>query len=191
MPVVERKPGGSLAGVYEEDIFTSQVNDTIRRFALHLDRRKRTSAISKSSSIYGDSEHLFLLYATHVPHTPMQMPQKRLDQFLRQDDQLSLTGKGYAAMVSVLDKAVGVVTTALQDTGLYNNTLLVFQSDNGGPIYDVGFIIWDSARERVRARTCVCMCVCCCCCCCFDDGTTKGARQLLSRFPLASYPACI
>ena len=47
---------------------------------------------------------------------------------------MSLTGQGYAAMVAVLDDAVRNITGALKETGLWDNTLLIFQSDNGGPV---------------------------------------------------------
>jgi arylsulfatase A-like enzyme len=39
-------------------------------------------------------------------------------------------------MVAVADEALLNITTTLRETGLWNNTLVVFMSDNGGPIYD-------------------------------------------------------
>jgi arylsulfatase A-like enzyme len=41
----------------------------------------------------------------------------------------------YAAMVLALDRAVGRVLRAVRDSGLEDNTLIVFTSDNGGPHY--------------------------------------------------------
>ena len=38
----------------------------------------------------------------------------------------------YAAMVDVMDRAVGLVLTALEKNNLLDNTILVFTSDNGG-----------------------------------------------------------
>ena len=42
------------------------------------------------------------------------------------------TWKVQAAMTTELDYGVGNITAALQETGLWNDTLLLFWSDNGG-----------------------------------------------------------
>lgn len=37
-------------------------------------------------------------------------------------------------MVNYLDRVVGNITTEMKEMGMWENTLLVFASDNGGPI---------------------------------------------------------
>jgi arylsulfatase I/J len=44
----------------------------------------------------------------------------------------------YHAMVNFADEAVGNVTTALKAKGMWEDTLVVFSADNGGPIYQNG-----------------------------------------------------
>ena len=41
-------------------------------------------------------------------------------------------------MVNWLDTAVGNVTGLLRQRGMWDNTLVVFSSDNGGPVYGGG-----------------------------------------------------
>ena len=41
--------------------------------------------------------------------------------------------KTIAATVVAIDEAVGVVEQALKDAGMWDNTLIVFSTDNGGP----------------------------------------------------------
>lgn len=66
-------------------------------------------------------------------HMPLQAKQTLIDKYK------SLVKKGmthqnatYAAMVEHMDTALGSVMKVLKDTGLEENTILVFHSDNGG-----------------------------------------------------------
>jgi arylsulfatase A-like enzyme len=72
------------------------------------------------------SEHpLFLYYASPIPHQPW-VPQARFK---------GESGLGdYADFVMQLDDVVGQINSALKETGLDQNTLFIFTSDNGtGP----------------------------------------------------------
>lgn len=129
---------------YEEAIFRDRVLSII---AAH-DQSKRP---------------LFLLYTPHVAHSPLQAPQAYIDRFYpltASDDEgacRSETRRGYcamcygptpnwpaakpyrcralySAMVSFLDDVVGRVAAALRDKRMYERTLLVFSSDNGGSV---------------------------------------------------------
>lgn len=76
-------------------------------------------------------EHPWFLYlAFNAVHTPMQATDARLAKFSQIADKKRRT---YAAMMSAMDDAVGVVRKRLADTGQEPRTLVVFISDNGGP----------------------------------------------------------
>jgi len=64
------------------------------------------------------------LHETHTPHVPTKASMKQHGDL---DEQKQV----YAAVVSDGDNAVGRVLTALQETGLEQNTLVIFSSDNG------------------------------------------------------------
>jgi arylsulfatase A-like enzyme len=73
----------------------------------------------------------FLYLPFNAPHTPQQATAALLARFAHiADKQRQL----YAAMVSGMDDAVGVVLDQLRKDGIEDNTLIVFLSDNGGPL---------------------------------------------------------
>ncbi|MCG6157597.1 arylsulfatase B [Rubinisphaera margarita] len=79
---------------------------------------------------HDQSRPLFLYVPFNAPHTPLQAPQKYIDQykhFKQKDRQV------YAAMVTCMDDAVGQIVDALETAKFpTDNTLIFFCSDNGG-----------------------------------------------------------
>jgi arylsulfatase A-like enzyme len=73
---------------------------------------------------------LFLYLAFTAPHAPYQAPQAYLDQYKHIADP---NRRAYAAMITAMDDQVGKLLKALERRGMRDNTLIVFQSDNGGP----------------------------------------------------------
>jgi arylsulfatase A-like enzyme len=74
---------------------------------------------------------LFLYLPFNAPHAPLQAPKDYLDRYKHIERKQRRT---YAAMVSCLDDAIGSVVAALEKKGMTKNTLLVFSTDNGGPV---------------------------------------------------------
>ncbi|WP_246581395.1 arylsulfatase [Echinicola shivajiensis] len=91
----------------------------------------------------------FLYYASPLTHAPLQVPQEYVDKYVKKfgDEEPYLGNKGYfptrypkatyAAMVTYLDAQVGEIVAKLKETGQYENTLIIFTSDNG-PTYNGG-----------------------------------------------------
>jgi arylsulfatase A-like enzyme len=73
---------------------------------------------------------LFLYLAFTAPHAPYQAPKEYLDQYQTITDP---NRRAYAAMITAMDDQIGQVLNALDRQGMRKNTLVVFQSDNGGP----------------------------------------------------------
>ncbi len=90
----------------------------------------------------------FLYYPTPLPHVSLQAPKALVDYYHQKfgDEKPFLGGSyfpvryphaTYAAMITLLDKQVGQIIQKLKDDGLYNNTIIMFCSDNG-PAYNAG-----------------------------------------------------
>jgi len=100
----------------------------------------------------GDGSPFFLWYPTTIPHAELIVPEDSLVQSLRgrypekpfngarPGDPYFLKGAyvaqeypraTFAAMVTRLDHYVGELVQRLKDLGLYENTLIIFSSDNG------------------------------------------------------------
>ncbi|MDM0015577.1 arylsulfatase [Variovorax sp. J22P168] len=73
---------------------------------------------------------LFLYLAFTAPHSPYQAPQKYVDRYAGIADP---SRRSYAAMITAMDDQIGRVVDELDRRGMRDNTLIVFQSDNGGP----------------------------------------------------------
>jgi arylsulfatase A-like enzyme len=72
---------------------------------------------------------LYLYLAFNAPHAPYQAPTEYLDRYKNIPDP---SRRAYAAMITAMDDQIGRVVKALGDKGIRENTLIIFQSDNGG-----------------------------------------------------------
>lgn len=79
------------------------------------------------------NEKFFLYHPTQLPHGPTSIPEIHID--FRDNHDLTELEKAYASMVKMLDDHVGVLVDELKKQGIYENTLIVFTSDNGHEIY--------------------------------------------------------
>jgi arylsulfatase A-like enzyme len=75
------------------------------------------------------STPFYLYLSFNAPHTPYQAPQAYLDQYKNITDP---SRRAYAASITAMDDQIGHVLDALDKKKLRDNTLIVFQSDNGG-----------------------------------------------------------
>ncbi len=91
----------------------------------------------------------FFYWASLIPHVALQAPQRWVDYYVEKfgNEQPYLGNQGYyphryphaayAAMISYLDENVGKLVAKLKELGVYDNTLIIFTSDNG-PTFNGG-----------------------------------------------------
>jgi arylsulfatase A-like enzyme len=76
-------------------------------------------------------EPFFLFASFNAPHAPMQATEADLELYKHIKN---AKRRAYAAMVHRLDINVGKIMKAIENQGISDNTLIVFISDNGGPV---------------------------------------------------------
>jgi arylsulfatase A-like enzyme len=110
-----------------------------------------TLMLKEAQNFIKSSRHqpFFLYFASPIPHVPLQAPQHWVEYYQKKfgPEDPYIGDKGYfpnrtpratyAAMVSYLDESVGELIETLKETGAYENTLIIFSSDNG-PTYNGG-----------------------------------------------------
>lgn len=93
----------------------------------------------------------FLMWTTNLPHSPLMAPQEWVEKYVaKYGDEEPLVGDNlkthtfphnyypcryphatYSAMISYFDYQVGELVKELKRLGIYDNTLIIFTSDNG------------------------------------------------------------
>ncbi|QZT37574.1 arylsulfatase [Halosquirtibacter xylanolyticus] len=110
------------SNTYSPDVMTSKMREWISR---------------------NGKQPFFFYWASPIPHVALQAPKRWVDYYQKKfgDEKPYLANRGYypcryphatyAAMISYLDEQVGVLVKQLKGMGIYDNTLIVFTSDNG------------------------------------------------------------
>uniref|UniRef100_A0A672J0A3 Sulfatase N-terminal domain-containing protein n=1 Tax=Salarias fasciatus TaxID=181472 RepID=A0A672J0A3_SALFA len=75
------------------------------------------------------SQPLFIFLSFQAVHTPLQSPREYIYPYRGLGN---VARRKYAAMVSAVDEAVRNVTYALRKYGYYQNSVIIFTTDNGG-----------------------------------------------------------
>jgi len=92
-----------------------------------------SSSLLSSSSTTDTTSPLFLYLAYQAVHCPNKVPDIYIEPYRNRTDWTNQR-KNYAGMLSAADEGIGKVINALQQyPKLWNNTVIIFTTDNGGP----------------------------------------------------------
>ena len=88
------------------------------------------------------SRPMFVFWSPHIAHVAheakgpedmlLQVPERYIARFSHINNTYR---RLYTSMVGYLDEAVGEVVDELKASQMWDNTVLIFLSDNGGPVY--------------------------------------------------------
>lgn len=94
------------------------------------------------------SEPFFMYYAMNMPHYPYQGEAKWLEHF----KDMPMPRRLYAAFVASLDERLGKLVAKVDELGLRERTIIVFQSDNGHSTEERAFFGGGSAGPYRGAK---------------------------------------
>jgi arylsulfatase A len=101
----------------------------------YLTERLAADAVNFIENRKGKKQPFFMNFWFYNVHTPLQAREEKIQKYKELADAESVHfNPVYAAMVEHMDEAVGKVLKALEDNGIYDHTIIVFTSDNGGLI---------------------------------------------------------
>ncbi|QDT97463.1 sulfatase family protein [Gimesia aquarii] len=80
------------------------------------------------------TEPFFLYLAYNAPHTPIQPPDEWVEKVTQREAGITQKRAKLVALIEHLDAGIGKVIQTLDQTGLSENTIIVFTSDNGGQV---------------------------------------------------------
>jgi arylsulfatase A-like enzyme len=79
---------------------------------------------------YGGVQPFFIDVSFNAVHEPLSAPDSYMQPYLH----LKEPRRTYAGVLSAMDEAIGQIVAALDEKGQRRNTLVIFSSDNGGPM---------------------------------------------------------
>lgn len=110
-------PLANVSGYYSNDLYAARAEDVIRAHAVE-------DGVAKSP--------LFMMLSTQAVHGPIQVPLKYRRRHTATTK--NLARRTFLGMVDALDDVVGRVVEQLKASGLYQNSVIIFTTDNGGNI---------------------------------------------------------
>jgi len=141
----------SLADPYDDNSYSKFLQKEYAPKKIH---EKAISFIKANKD-----EPFFMYYASPLPHLPLQAPKEYVDKYRKifGEEEPYIGNESYfpnrypratyAAMISYLDDQLGELVSTLKELGIYENTLIIFSSDNG-PTYlgGVDFDYFESSK---------------------------------------------
>ncbi len=80
-----------------------------------------------------EDKPFFVYLATNAPHSPHYAPEEYVEPYKALEEQGIIKDAGYYGQIKNIDDNFGQLDKFLVDSGLAENTILIFMTDNGAP----------------------------------------------------------
>jgi len=120
-------PGRSFFAPYEFPNLVSKTDDEYLPYRIG----EEAEAYIRGHARRETDEPFFLALWHYTVHWPMDSPVDLLEKYESKGVQPGIEDPRYAGMTEALDRVFGGVMDALEESGLADNTLVLFSSDNG------------------------------------------------------------
>lgn len=140
----EKSPKGfDYESMYDDDGKLKYIKEQKGVYAVDEFDKKALAYIEANKK-----QPFFLFYTTNLPHGPQIVDDLR---DLKDRKDMELRSREWGAMVKRLDISVGKLIQKLKEEGLYDNTMIIFASDNGYAMHNPsknpnGLQIWEDDK---------------------------------------------
>jgi len=93
-------------------------------YSTHAYAKRSVEIINNSSS----NDPFFLYLSFQAVHIPIEVPSEYSDMYSNIPNK---NRREFSGMVTAMDEAIGKVTQALKEKGIYDNTVIILSTDNG------------------------------------------------------------
>ncbi len=127
--------GRTLEQQKDNSIYDTLPKDDKDREGEYLTDRLASEAERLLDEFKSGGKPFFMNFCFYNVHTPLQGRPDLMEKYqakLAENPNRQHTNVKYAAMVESVDEAVGRVVAKLKETGAWDETLVIFSSDNGG-----------------------------------------------------------
>lgn len=116
-------PGGPLYGT------NGSIGD-LSTYSGFIFTNKAVTTIRNHGTLRGEDVPLFMYLALHNTHAPIEAPDRFVNMYNTGDKERDT----FYGMVSVVDETMKNITNALKEENMWNNTLIIWTTDNGSPV---------------------------------------------------------
>jgi arylsulfatase A-like enzyme len=132
----------------------SKIINVRGEYSTHLFTKQAIRIIQNYHSKQQEQQRLFLYLAHQAVHAPNEVPDKYTKLYENKTGiHWTEQRKIYAGMLTAADESIANVTQALKDNGMWNNTIVIVTTDNGGPTAVCG-VQGSTNRKTTRGGKC-------------------------------------